>query len=62
MNFVPQRVKGILNNNYFCQSLKMSLAKAAQVNGISATPSYLKYEYIETVDIQTVALLTLLSG
>jgi len=42
-------VKGILNNNYFCQSLKVSLTKAAQVNGISATPSYLKYEYIETV-------------
>jgi len=41
--------KGILNNNYFCQSLKASLTKAAQVNGTSVTPSYLKYEYIEMV-------------
>jgi hypothetical protein len=41
--------KGILNNNYVCQSLKVSFTKAAQVNGISVTPSYLKYEYIETV-------------
>jgi len=49
MNFGPQRVKGILDNNYFCQSLKVSWTKAAQVNGISATPNYLKYEYIETV-------------
>jgi hypothetical protein len=49
MNMGPQRLKGILNNNYFCQSRKVSLTKDAQVNGISATPSYLKYEYIETV-------------
>jgi hypothetical protein len=47
MNFGLQRVKGISNNNYFCQSLKVSLTKAAQVNGISVTPNYLKYEYIE---------------
>jgi len=41
--------KGILNNDYFCQSLKASLTKTAQVNGTSVTPGYLKYEYIETV-------------
>jgi hypothetical protein len=45
MNVGFQRVKGILKINYSCQSVKVSLTKAAQVNRISVARSCLKYEY-----------------
>ena len=49
MNVGVQKFKGILNDNYSCQFLRVSLTKAAQVDGISVTRIYLKYEYIEIV-------------